>query len=665
MAVSEQIKSSIIKLSDEILEHLLKYKETYPDFTFSLRQKDGLNKEELRLQNGYWFQGSDYIFVPLFKRGDSNRKIKTLGFVICFNNEGEIEQSYIEISFKGEIKNENEKIFHRELARSLNIELNNQNYGSRKFDNPKNYLDNLNHFIDEVRPLALRLLQAHNITDGYIISEEEFIKNLNKINQIKMNLGRTKPILEETTESKLKLPLNQILYGPPGTGKTFKLYNKYFQIFTQQEKKIKKEEFEYKIISELPWWKVIALILLADGEKSVPQIKEHRFVQYKLRVSDTNSLDQTVWGQLSAHAIEESTTVKYSRRFDPLIFDKKDDSIWFLVNDKSELIMDIAEISDNIKNFKEEKRDLINYKFVTFHQSFTYEDFIEGIKPILNIEFEKNESEIEYQIVDGIFYKCCDEASKLAGFINLKDCIENFTKEERIKKFAEASPYAIFIDEINRGNISSILGELITLIEEDKRLTKNELILELPYSKRKFGVPPNLYFIGTMNTADRSVEALDTALRRRFSFEEFYPDAELIRTEGKLKDKNGILHDIDLAFLLETINKRIEKLLDKDHQIGHSYFMTVVTLEDLKIVFQNKIIPLLKEYFYGDYGKIGLVLGKGFFIDTNEDRKNIFANFDYDSSDFSDRKIYKLQNILTMSDDLFIDAIQTLFNPNE
>jgi 5-methylcytosine-specific restriction endonuclease McrBC GTP-binding regulatory subunit McrB len=164
-----------------------------------------------------------------------------------------------------------------------------------------------------------------------------------------------------------------------------------------------------------------------------------------------------------------------------------------------------------------------------------------------------------------------------------------------------------------------------------------------------------------MNTADRSVEALDAALRRRFSFVEMQPRPELIATDGKLKDKKGVIGTIDLPLLLGTINKRLEKLLDKDHLIGHSYFMNVTCLDELKVVFQNKIIPLLQEYFFGDYGKIGLVLGKDFFVSPEVQSKNLFADFgDYDDSDFSERKIYKIKSVSGMSEDDFNIAINTL-----
>lgn len=195
--------------------------------------------------------------------------------------------------------------------------------------------------------------------------------------------------------------------------------------------------------------------------------------------------------------------------------------------------------------------------------------------------------------------------------------------------------YVLIIDEINRGNVSQIFGELITLIEEDKRSGKEEaLTATLPYSKKAFSVPPNLYIIGTMNTADRSVEALDTALRRRFSFEPMLPDAAII-TESP--------EGIDLPEMLNTINARLEALLSKDHTIGHAWLMKIDTLEKLQSAFKNKILPLLQEFFYNDYAKIGLVLGKS-FVESKTVGKQ-FAKFDDElASDFADKIIYSLKN---------------------
>jgi len=227
--------------------------------------------------------------------------------------------------------------------------------------------------------------------------------------------------------------------------------------------------------------------------------------------------------------------------------------------------------------------------------------------------------------------------------------------------------YVIIVDEINRGNVSQIFGELITLIEHDKRKnTDNELAVILPYSKKPFSVPENLYLLGTMNTADRSVEALDTALRRRFSFIEMSPKPE--------KLDNAIIKideiEFDLQEILSVINKRIEKLVNRDHLIGHSYFLEVINeKKTLKESFANSIIPLLQEYFYGDYAKMALVIGKGFVAPKEPENKTkelFFADVkeaEHDAmEDFFDKKVWHLKNVLKMEEKDFASALNLLLN---
>lgn len=226
---------------------------------------------------------------------------------------------------------------------------------------------------------------------------------------------------------------------------------------------------------------------------------------------------------------------------------------------------------------------------------------------------------------------------------------EFFVKDKKVdlvKLPKNPKNYVLIIDEINRGNVSSIFGELITLIEKDKRAgTDEELSVVLPYSKKEFRVPQNVFIIGTMNTADRNIEALDTALRRRFSFREMPPKPELILQEGKLKAKSGRIDDIDVVEILKVINDRIEKLIDKDHKIGHSYFLGIETLEDLKQTFKDKVIPLLEEYFFGDFGKISLVLGSSFITKSSKSSVLFAKNNEYDPSvanDLLERGVYEI-----------------------
>ncbi|EPS5759067.1 McrB family protein, partial [Campylobacter coli] len=227
--------------------------------------------------------------------------------------------------------------------------------------------------------------------------------------------------------------------------------------------------------------------------------------------------------------------------------------------------------------------------------------------------------------------------------------ILNYLKTQGLKDYQEKDekinlPYIIIIDEINRGNISKIFGELITLIEPSKRIgEKEELKVRLPYSGDEFGVPKNVYILGTMNTADRSITSLDTALRRRFEFIEMMPDV------GKLSNN---CEGVDLQKLLEVINARIEYLLDREKTIGHAFFIGVENLEDLKKVFQNKIIPLLQEYFYNDYALINAVLNDNGILE----KQDINSNYLKSITEFieSDKVIYKFSDSKDWEGETFI-----------
>lgn len=212
-------------------------------------------------------------------------------------------------------------------------------------------------------------------------------------------------------------------------------------------------------------------------------------------------------------------------------------------------------------------------------------------------------------------------------------------------KDAKQDPYVLIIDEINRGNISRIFGELITLIEDSKRQDADEaLSVILPYSKKEFSVPDNVYLIGTMNSSDRSLTGLDIALRRRFTFIEMSPQPKEIKNEqGELlkitgKDKNGNDKDVIVADILSIMNQRIEVLLDRDHCIGHANFMSLKkqpTLEHLTSIFKQKIIPQLQEYFFDDWSKINMVLNANGMLQPKAIvRSTLFPNVNTESESF-------------------------------
>ena len=386
-------------------------------------------------------------------------------------------------------------------------------------------------------------------------------------------------------------PMNAIYYGPPGTGKTFKLRNMCLEDYTGSTKTVSREEQMRKTLMDMNWREVIATTLLALKEKpTVTDIVEHEIVQIKARISNLRTprqIRRRVWGELLVYTPEECENVRLEKRREPGWFWKDDDNTWRLVDDFD---LHDTEIKNQLRELQsssdDESSHFKRYAFVTFHQSYSYEEFVEGIRPILNRDGQGS-TDLSYQLVNGTFKNICDRA--------------------RLDK--SGSRYAIFIDEINRGNISKIFGELITLIEEDKREgASNELSVTLPYSHEEFTVPLNLDIFGTMNSADRSLVHIDSALRRRFTFEEVMPDPNLLQPRSR-KFKES---EVDLQQLLIKMNERIEALFDREHTIGHSYFLddhgeTIQGFE-LPGIFKTKIIPLLTDYFFDDWSKVRRVL---------------------------------------------------------
>jgi 5-methylcytosine-specific restriction endonuclease McrBC GTP-binding regulatory subunit McrB len=680
------VREKIIELSDQLLTHLLDYRKTHADFRFWLRTKEHNRAGDgERLNKGQWFQGSNYIFLSFHSASGHVNMTRSIGWVVEVDDDL-VPHFHLSIVWPTE-RDQNKIDLYHDIINKLGgfNEITKTKY--RKDLPDKKMLDSLNDFLEYTLPQINGLIDQHGLTNTFTIPEEKFRERLDKILSYRERLKPENAMILSTEKSNdmetSTHALNTILYGPPGTGKTYNSITKALEILGEH-----------------------------TGGRSRKEIKD--------------------------------------------IFDRR-----------------------------QQEGQIV---FTTFHQSLSYEDFIEGIKPL---KPQAGES-IKYDIENGIFKKLCEVARSnyensrkenremlpfedafekfkedwendpemkfplrtsgyeftIIGFTNMSIQFKkasggtghtlsintlkeqyygkdfNFNqgvgiyypgilnklfsyKSETTQKIALLN-YVLIIDEVNRGNVSQIFGELITLIEDDKRLgTAEALTATLPYSKETFSVPPNLYIIGTMNTADRSVEALDTALRRRFSFEPILPVEDLLSPQnlivrffnGKYKDtdwndkeyrrdatklytligineafertirqdekpefadddkvralKDEQFEGVNLKTLLSAINKRLETLLSKDHTIGHAWLMNVYSLEDLKVAFKNKILPLLQEFFYNDYAKIGLVLGEKFVQAKSIEQK--FAKFDDElAADYSDKLIYSLKDSLNMKLEDFI-----------
>ncbi|MDI1355736.1 MAG: AAA family ATPase [bacterium] len=444
----------------------------------------------------------------------------------------------------------------------------------------------------------------------------------------------------------LTMSLNQILFGPPGTGKTYNSINKAITIINPsfdltQERKLVKDEFDRLIrngqIVFTTFHQSMSYEDFIEGIKPLEPKQEGQPVIYKVvngilkkfcnQIKSSEKLTNT-GNETATVANFEELYAAFLKRLTEIISKLEEGDFHIFPSRRSNVkllklegegISTSGESANTIETITKDKLKRIYDKF-------------QSPDDITNIN-EQLRKEVGTDIGWTTNY--------YAVFKAIKDFEKSITTTTIEHKVVAPKNYVLIIDEINRGNVSQIFGELITLIEDDKRLGKPEALeATLAYSKERFGIPPNLYLVGTMNTADRSVEALDTALRRRFTFEEIPPKYDLAELQYDYADS--------VAFeILKTINNRIEKLIDKDHLIGHSYFI-LKDEEDAeeKLInsFYKNIIPLLQEYFFGDFGKIGLVLGKGFLELKNWDEKtDSFAAFDHESSnDFDSREVYKI-----------------------
>ncbi|EAH5126540.1 AAA family ATPase [Campylobacter jejuni] len=484
------------------------------------------------------------------------------------------------------------------------------------------------------------------IVDKIILNMQWFKElPLNEIQDININTLESKSLEVENNvqqiSSKMEnknMPLNQILYGSPGTGKTYHTIDKALEILgenleNRDEKKAKFDEYvKNGQIVFTTFHQSYGYEEFVEGIKPRIDSKENsKEVEYEIKDGIFKELCKKALDNYKVSLLTQEEFVKsedlenkieifLDELVDQQKFIEKIQSGGFKLeeyNEKYRIITDDtnANLYLNLEIFKtllENKDKIINGR---------------SIKQILNNKHRRQIDSYYFQLV------------KL-----FKEREQDYKVDNNPSEKPELKPYIIIIDEINRGNVSKIFGELITLIEPSKRIgEKEELKVTLPYSGEKFGVPKNVYIIGTMNTADRSITSLDTALRRRFEFIEMMPDVSKLSMDCE---------GINLQELLKAINTRIEYLLDREKTIGHAFFISVENLEDLKKVFKNKIIPLLQEYFYNDYVLIDAVLNKNGMLEISVENKDYLKNM----TEFieSDKIVYKFSDSNNWSKDTFI-----------
>ncbi len=402
-------------------------------------------------------------------------------------------------------------------------------------------------------------------------------------------------------------PINIIYTGVAGTGKTYQLLQ-IAKAYTDYLPKTNDEDLLRQLLQTLSWREVVCLIFLDFQAKKqelvkVPEMVSHEFFITKAsQNARENHLSNTAWAVLQTHSPTDSKTVISKNRASQAYFDKDNTGSWYLLPESLPLL---SELMQQLAEFQQAQRDnnagqtqgfsQQRFSMVSFHQAYGYEEFVEGIRPVMaaathasnghanhrqanNSETNNSPSQMSYEIQNGAFLTLCQRAAR--------------NPEQR---------YAMLIDEINRANVSRVFGELLSLIEPDKRAgMANTMTVNLAYSGRPFSVPANVDIYATMNTQDHSLVPLDMALRRRFRFIECSPQPELLpiislRTDAEADNTTEAVETIDLAKLLMGLNHRITQMLGVDVQLGHAFLWSVNNLEQLQSVLIEQIIPQLAQ----------------------------------------------------------------------
>lgn len=367
-----------------------------------------------------------------------------------------------------------------------------------------------------------------------------------------------------------ELAKNIIYTGVAGTGKTYQLQQIAKQ-YTEILPVVNADELLKALLKPLSWREVICLVFLDERKKGksllkVAEITNNLFFVTKLKINQREkAIANTAWSTLQQFSPADSKNVLVKNKSSQSYFDKDDSSNWFLLADSLPLLADLQNKLDDYQlaihsqfqpNYLQPK--LERFSFVSFHQAYGYEEFVEGIRPHI-----ADNGQMSYRVESGAFLRLCQQA-----------------------KQDPSHRYAMLIDEINRANVARVFGELMSLIEPTKRAGQTDsLSVNLAYSRQPFSVPSNVDIYATMNSQDHSLSPLDMAFRRRFEFIECRPQPQLL---GKVM-ANGI--EIDLAKLLTALNERISQNLAKDSQLGHSFLWGIDSLQALSAAFSQSIIP--------------------------------------------------------------------------
>lgn len=385
--------------------------------------------------------------------------------------------------------------------------------------------------------------------------------------------------------------INIIYTGVAGTGKTYQLLQLAKQ-YTDYVPTLDEQALLTQLLQPLSWREVICLVLLDLQNRQqdlakVPEIVAHEFFMAKARQNArAKNLNNTAWSVLQMHSPIKSTTVSCDNRASQAYFDKDQSGAWYLLADSLPLLAELAQQLIELKQVQYQHTltsyrniGIKRYSMVSFHQAYGYEEFVEGIRPVIGATGSQGQgSQMHYNIQDGAFLKLCQRAAS--------------DPKQR---------YAMLIDELNRANVSRVFGELLSLIEPNKRSGQAQAMqVQLAYSGRPFSVPSNVDIYATMNTQDHSLAPLDMAMRRRFRFIDCPPKPELLATiqcsDTKIDDNDEdepTESAIDLAKILAGFNQRIVQTLGVEAQLGHAFLWSIDTLEELQTALIEQIIPQL------------------------------------------------------------------------